>query len=96
MPKAKNKTIGAKNSDNIESDDMDNWSLTKLKDYLRAKGGRVTGTKKELLLLAKCYEKFKEAEDPTLISQWDIVLRSIQDTNRFTHDYIKPCFITLL
>ena len=66
MPKATKKTIGANHQ---EDDSMDNWSLLRLKDYLREKGGRVTGSKQQLLLLAKCYEKYKETDDPTIISQ---------------------------
>ena len=68
MPKAKQKTIGA----NLEEDNMDNWTLSKLKDYLREKDGRVTGSKKQLLLIAKCYKTYKEVEDQTIISQWEI------------------------
>ena len=70
MPKAKQKTIGAQN---LEDDSMDNWSLSQLKDYLRKKGGRLTDSKTQLLLLAKCYKTYKVEEDPTIISQWEIV-----------------------
>ena len=68
MPKVKQKTIGTVNSE-ITENPMDMWSLVQIKDYLRKKGGRVSGPKKELLFLAKCYESYKEAEDPTIISQ---------------------------
>ena len=50
---------------------MNFWKLEKLKDYLREKGGRLTGNRDELLELALCYAK-EELEDPAIVAQWVI------------------------
>ena len=72
MPKAKKKTKGVENLKSLEN--MDSQNLSEIKDYLRKKGGRLTGMKKELLHLAKCYEIHKEDENPSIIAQWETIL----------------------
>ena len=49
---------------------MDSWKLYQIKDYLRLKGGCLTGKKTELLDLAKCYAK-ETPEDPAIVAQWE-------------------------
>ena len=70
MPKAKKKTKGSAGASNsVDPNDMDFWLLDKIKDYLRKRGGRLTGNRKELLELAKCYAIEKPEEDPAIIAQ---------------------------
>ena len=72
MPKAKKKTKGSATNtvatNSVDPNDMDFWSLVKIKDYLRRRGGRLTGNRKELLELAKCYAIEKPGEDPAIIA----------------------------
>ena len=68
MPKATKKTRGVETNE----DDIDNWTVPKLKDFLRSKYARLEGNRPQLLERAKCYLR-KEPEDPTTIAQWAIL-----------------------